>query len=196
MNRRMRAGLGPAMACAIAFAAAAWAQAGQEGGAAPEAVGPGPTMETMEPGTGPGGPPMSGRGPMPGMRGAGPRVWERLGLSDAQRRRLEELRNAEERKTIRLETDLRIAELDLRVLVAGERPDLRAIGEQVDHIADLRGEMMKAHLATDLGMRQVLTPGQRARLGEGRAGVLPREGTSGRRPEKATPARRQPGRGR
>jgi Spy/CpxP family protein refolding chaperone len=113
---------------------------------------------------GPGmGPRHEGGSGMP-MGGPGPREWERLGLSDAQRRKLDDLRDVEQRKVIRLEADLRIAELDLRRLVAGDLPSLQTLGAQVDRIADLRAGILKARLATELGLRGILTPDQRARL--------------------------------
>lgn len=156
------AGLALAAACLVAVAGLARAQERREGGAGPDLGGPGPMMGV--PGLG---------GPMMPMRGPDPEKWERLGLSDGQRRRLEDLRDVEERKLIRLEADLRIAGLDLRRLVAGERPNLQAIGMQVDRIADLRAEVMKARIATQIGMREVLTPGQRAQLRAGQPGVRP-----------------------
>jgi Spy/CpxP family protein refolding chaperone len=180
MSRRVAlAGLALAVACALAVAATARAQVDCEGGPGPEMGGPEPAMGMLGfGGMGPGLPPgMPGgrgaRGPMMGMQGPGPGGWEGLGLSEAQRRRLDDLRDGEQRQVIRLEADLRIAELDLRKLVEGERLDLRAIGDQVDRIADLRADVMKARLATRVAMREVLTPGQRAKLRGPRPGARP-----------------------
>jgi Spy/CpxP family protein refolding chaperone len=207
MIRRTWAGPALAVTCALAFAGAAWAQGEWEAGDGPEAGDPDPVMEMPGPcGMGPGGPLMGGRGPGMGMRGPGGpvvgvrgpgfREWERLGLSGEQRRRLAELRDVEERRVIRLEADLRLAQLDLRRLVAGERPDLRAIGGQVDRVVDLRGEIMKARLAAQVGMRELLTPEQRARLREGAPGARPRDAQPDRAVPERSPARRQPSKAR
>lgn len=190
MDRRVvLAGVVLAVACALAFAGTARAQLDCEGGPGPEMGGPEPVMGMpgcggMSPGLPPGMPPgmMEDRGPMTGPHGPGPRGWEELELSEAQRRRLDDLRDDEQRMVIRLEADLRIAQLDLWKLVEGERPDLRAIGEQVDRIADLRGDVMRARLATRLGMREILTPAQRAKL-RGPQGGPRRGGPARPRPE-------------
>ena len=206
MSRRVSVALVLAAACLIAVAGAAWAQDDGMGATGPPTGEPGPMMEMPGPGCmGPGGPPPGGHGPMMGLRapggpwagggrgpmmgphGPGPGDWGTPGLSEEQRRRLEELRDAEERKAIRVEADLRLAELDLRRLVAGARPDLRAIGEQVDRIADLRAEIMKARLAARVRVREILGPGPAAGPGEQRPDA---------RPDGTLPERRQPPPGR
>jgi Spy/CpxP family protein refolding chaperone len=96
--------------------------------------------------------------------GLGPPRLAGLELTDAQRARLAELRDQEQRKCIRLDADLRIARLDLRRLAAEERPNLQAIGALVDRMADLRAGIAKARITTRLGMLAVLEPGQRAAL--------------------------------
>lgn len=184
MNRRMLVGLALGLAGVLAMAGAARAQADREWG-----MQPGPDRPTMamaaSGGMEPGGPPPAeGHGPGMGPRGEGgpglpmggpgPREWERLGLGEAQRRKLDDLRDVEQRKVIRLEADLRIAELDLRRLVAGDLPSLQTLGAQVDRIADLRAGILKARLATELGLRGILTPDQRARLRQ--LGPGPRRG--------------------
>jgi len=188
MDRWVLTGLGLGLACVAVMAGPARAQRDREGGLRPEMVG-GSTMESfgsaeMPPG---GPPPMDEFGPPPGATRCGgpmgrpggwgapangpgvtrvpaPGEWEALEPSAAQRRRMDDLRDAGQRKVIRLEAELRTAELDFRRLVAGAPPDLQAIAVQVDRIADLRAGITKAWLATCLGMREVLTPDQRTRL--------------------------------
>jgi Spy/CpxP family protein refolding chaperone len=205
MSRRVSVALALAAACLIAAAGAACAQDDGTGAAGPPRGEPGPMMETPGPGCmGPGGPsgppwmgghgPMmgphgpggprstGGHGPMMGPHGPGPADWEALGLSEEQRQRLEELQDAEARKVIRVEADLRLAELDLRRLVSGARPDLRAIGEQVDRMADLRAEIMKARLTTRVRMREILASGPSAGPGQRRPGARPDGTLPERRP--------------
>ena len=106
--------------------------------------------------------------PPPGMRGGGPPPprLEALGLSPMQRAKIDSLRDEEARRTIRLRADVRIAELDLDRLVGGDGP--APAGAEVDRlvrrVTDLRGEMLAARVATQLGVRGILTAAQRAKL--------------------------------
>src|SRR5204862_3912698 len=91
-----------------------------------------------------------------------PEALERLGLSETQRAKIEDLIDAERRKAIRAEADLRIAELDLQKLIESDKPDQAAIEGAVGHLNTMRADVLKARVATILGIRAVLTPGQRA----------------------------------
>jgi Spy/CpxP family protein refolding chaperone len=122
------------------------------------------------------GPGFGGRGmgpgsPSPGTRGMQPDALERLGLTDAQRRKIDALRDETRREVIRIEADTRIAELDLDRLLDGERPDRAAIGVQADRVAALRARIMKFHLELRLAVHEVLTADQRARLRRMRGAV-------------------------
>ena len=93
----------------------------------------------------------------------GPPPLERLAelkLTDAQRTKIFEWRSAEMRKTIRLETDARIAEMDLEDAI-DSGADTAPI---VDRIADLRRQILAARVATRVAVRALLTPEQRAKL--------------------------------
>ncbi len=110
----------------------------------------------------PWGPPPGG--PPPFMREPMLDVLENVDLTDAQRTRLEHLLDDSRRREIQWEADVRIAELDLERLFESDKPDARAVAAQADKIASLRGEMLKAHVATRLAVHGVLTPAQRAKL--------------------------------
>ena len=110
-------------------------------------------------------------GPPPGMGGPGagltlppPEVLERLGLSEAQRTKIETLLDAQRRKAIRADADVRIAEMDLVKLVEGDRPDAAAIDTAIGHLMAMRAAMLKARAETIVAMRAQLTPEQRAKL--------------------------------
>jgi Spy/CpxP family protein refolding chaperone len=109
----------------------------------------------MRPGFGP---------PLPGFRGPGPGDFERLGLTDAQRSKLANLRDDELRKVIRIDADLQIAELDLLGIVRGEHPDLQTIEAQIDRISALHAGIAKARIGGMIAARSVLTAEQRAKL--------------------------------
>jgi Spy/CpxP family protein refolding chaperone len=118
--------------------------------------------------------PMAGRfepGPRPGFgpppfHMPPPEQLEQLKLSDAQRTKLAEMRDAAERKAIPIEADLRIAELDLRRAAEGDTPDRPALDAAIDRIGALRTTLLKTRVAAWIEMRSVLTPVQRARLRE------------------------------
>lgn len=123
-----------------------------------------------------------------GHRGFGPGALEQLDLSASQREQIAEIRDQHQRDAVQRRAELETAALDMRSLMRAERPDRRAIDRQIDRIAELRADMMKARVATQLDMRAVLTDEQRNRLRElpgsgrgmqrGRPGVEPK-GPSG-----------------
>jgi len=85
---------------------------------------------------------------------------EALKLTDTQRTKIETLRDAERRKAIPLEADVRLAEMDLEDAIE-QGGDTAPI---VDRIASLRGQMLAARVATRVAVRAVLTPEQRTKL--------------------------------
>jgi len=85
---------------------------------------------------------------------------EALKLTDTQRTKIETLRDAERRKAIPLEADVRLAEMDLEDAIEQGG----ATGPIVDRIASLRGQMLAARVATRVAVRAVLTPEQRTKL--------------------------------
>lgn len=136
----------------------------------PQGAGGAPPDEPMMqpgPGMGPGsGRHMRGRGigPLRGRGGPPAAVLEQLGLSQAQREKVASLHDEQARKVIRIEADLKIAQLDLHKLVASDKPDLRAIEAQIDKVAGLRAGIAKARVATRIAVRAMLTDEQREKL--------------------------------
>lgn len=101
-------------------------------------------------------------------RGFGPRLeaMRELDLTDAQRDRLADIREQHLKAAIPIEADLRLAELELGKLTRAERPDLRALERQIDHISGLRASLMKNRMSGMLEARSVLTPVQHRKLRE------------------------------
>jgi Spy/CpxP family protein refolding chaperone len=91
-----------------------------------------------------------------------------LDLSKEQRDRIADLREKQERSSIRLRADLQTARLDMRRLMRADRADRMAINRQIDRIAQLRAEMEKARVGTMLDVRGMLTPEQLERAREPR----------------------------
>jgi Spy/CpxP family protein refolding chaperone len=118
--------------------------------------------------------PMGPMGPM-GMRHGpggpfGPFA-RQLELTDAQRAKLADIRDRQARRDIQARADLQIARLDLRKLVAAEKPEATAINTQIDRMARLRAEMAKSRMAAMLDARALLTPEQLRKLHALRTGT-------------------------
>lgn len=73
---------------------------------------------------------------------------------------------------IPVQSDLRIASLDLRKLMRADRPDPRAIDAQIDRIASLRATLHKAQVASMLDARALLTPAQQKLMRERHLGMM------------------------
>jgi len=164
MNDRTRIPIAAAiLAATLLSAGAVLAQGGPPpGGPPPEGRG---GMRS------PGGPPPGGPrgewGPPEGRLGLRlppPEALDRLGLTDAQRARIDDLLEAEQRQSIRGESEARIAELDLQKLIESDAPDQAAIARTIEKLSGIRQEMLKARVLALVNLRGVLTPAQRKKL--------------------------------
>jgi Spy/CpxP family protein refolding chaperone len=118
-------------------------------------------------------------GPGPGMRkgaggrgGAGEALREKLNLTDDQKSRIADIRDRHERSAIPVQSDLKVASLDLRKLMRADRPDERAIHAQIDKISDLRGSLQKNRVSSMLEARSVLTAAQQKIMRESGGGFM------------------------
>jgi Spy/CpxP family protein refolding chaperone len=93
--------------------------------------------------------------------GPPPERLEELRLSDAQRAKIDDLRDGERRRSIRLEADARIAEMDLEEAIDRGATNVDAL---VARVADLRGQLLASHVKMRLAVRALLSPEQRAKL--------------------------------
>ena len=109
------------------------------------------------------GPPGRG-GPPPGPRGIGPEELAQLGLTDQQRTRVEALHDDAMRSTIQTDAAARIAELDLQRMIEASPADTIVIAKQVERIGALRVQMLATRVRTEVAVRALLTPQQRAKL--------------------------------
>jgi Spy/CpxP family protein refolding chaperone len=87
-----------------------------------------------------------------------------LGLRPEQETRLRELRVEAAKDMIRRTADIRVAELELDVLLEKDTWDTAAIEAKAKQIATLRGERRAARLKTLAAARTMLTPDQLKRL--------------------------------
>jgi Spy/CpxP family protein refolding chaperone len=95
-------------------------------------------------------------------------AWSQLDLSDAQREKLSQIREAQQRKAIQARADMKLAGLDLHKLMRAEKPNLAAINSQIDKISSMRASLRKSQVAAMLEARNLLTPEQQKQLRESR----------------------------
>ena len=94
-----------------------------------------------------------------------------LDLTDAQRDKLHALHESNARKAVQRRADLKLAQMDLRKLMRADKPEQTALNAQVDRIAKLRADGVKAAIDTRLQARTVLTPEQWKKLHSPNAGM-------------------------
>ncbi|HTY83801.1 MAG TPA: Spy/CpxP family protein refolding chaperone [Silvibacterium sp.] len=119
---------------------------------------------------GPGGPP----GPPPmerAFRGGGPGRWwdnpnvaQQVGISDDQKKKMDDIYQQSKLKLIDLKAALEKQEAIMQPLIAADQPDETKILSQIDAIAQARAELEKANARMLLGIRTVLTPDQWKKL--------------------------------
>ena len=86
--------------------------------------------------------------------------FEELKLNDTQKAKIAALRSEERRKSIRLEADARIAEMDLEGAIDAGAD----VAPLVARVADLRGQLLAARTEMRVAVRALLTPEQRLKL--------------------------------
>jgi len=89
-----------------------------------------------------------------------PKVVERLKLSDAQRKSMDEILLQHREKLIDLRGNLEKAELTMEPLMRDEQPNEAQVLAQIDKVAQARAELEKANARFLLAIRGKLTPDQ------------------------------------
>ena len=91
---------------------------------------------------------------------------EKLGLSDDQVKKLEQLRSDFEKETIRNEADIRVAEIDLNNLLQAQSADLAKVEAKIRDIERLRADLRIARIRAIEKGKALLTAEQRKKLQE------------------------------
>ncbi len=91
---------------------------------------------------------------------------EKLGLSAAQVKSLEQLRNDFQKESIRKDADLRVAEMDLNGLLGAEKIDMPKVEAKVREIERIRTDLRLARIRTIQKGKEVLSADQRKKLHE------------------------------
>jgi Spy/CpxP family protein refolding chaperone len=111
-------------------------------------------------------------GGMFGPRGAGMRGnLAGLDLTDDQRTKLQALHETQARKAVQRRADMQLARLDLHKLMREDRPNMAGVNSQIDKLARLHAESMKARFETHMQARALLTPEQVKKLRQGMPGM-------------------------
>ena len=109
-----------------------------------------------------------------------------LDLSDAQRERLRDIHDAQARKAIQRRADMQLARMDLHELMRADKVDVGAVNAQIDRMARMHADAMKAAFEAHQQARAVLTAEQLKKL---RSGPGPRMERRMRDGEPLTPRR-------
>jgi len=89
---------------------------------------------------------------------------DKLDLSAAQVKNLEQLRNDFQKESIRKDADLRVAEMDLNGLLGGEKVDMAKVEPKVREIERLRADLRISRIRTIEKGKELLTADQRKKL--------------------------------
>jgi len=101
-----------------------------------------------------------------GMRGFAMRRGriEGLDLTEAQRKKLADIRDQHAKTAINQRASVELAALELRKLMRADKPDVGAVERQIDKIASLRATLTKNRVTGMLEARALLTPEQLEKL--------------------------------
>ncbi len=91
---------------------------------------------------------------------------EKVGLSDDQIKKLEQLRSDFEKETIRNEADIRVAEIDLNNLLQAPSADMAKIEAKIREVERLRADLRIARIRAIDKAKALLSAEQRKRLQE------------------------------
>lgn len=88
------------------------------------------------------------------------RIHKELKLTDQQEKKLQELHFNTAKELIKMRSDLQIARLDLKRMLAEDQPDREMIFNQVEQISHIQAEMKKVHIEKMLAFREILNKEQ------------------------------------
>jgi Spy/CpxP family protein refolding chaperone len=91
---------------------------------------------------------------------------EKIGLSEEQVKKLEQLRSDFEKETIRNEADIRVAEIDLNNFLQAPSPDLAKVEAKIRDIERLRADLRIARIRAIQKGKTLLSADQRKKLEE------------------------------
>ncbi len=93
-----------------------------------------------------------------------PAFRERLGITSEQAARIEAQQSAFQKAMIRSRAEAQVKRLELRELLAAEKPDRALIGQKLSQLNEAQFAVQKLMLENRLAMREMFTPEQREKL--------------------------------
>jgi Spy/CpxP family protein refolding chaperone len=112
-----------------------------------------------------------GEGMRPGFRIGPPGMWwhnadlvQKLALTPDQQKRMDDILQQSRLQLVDLRANVEKQELLMEPMLAANPPDTNKILAQIDHTAQARAELEKAHAKMLLGIRNVLSPDQWTKL--------------------------------
>ncbi len=91
---------------------------------------------------------------------------KKLGLTDKQISSIKKLIVTNEKNTIKMEADLKLAELDLRQIMDSENINKSNVSSALDKISSIRNKIHKGKLFLFVDIQKVLTKDQRKKIKE------------------------------
>jgi len=104
----------------------------------------------------------------------GKSLLEELGLSDAQKSQIHQVRLDTRKKNIDVEAKLKLAGIELHELMNAETPDQGKINAKISEVSKWREALMRNGIETKLAVQKILTPEQRKKMQESRASMFGR----------------------
>jgi Spy/CpxP family protein refolding chaperone len=95
-----------------------------------------------------------------------PQVAQKIGLTDDQRKKMDDIFQQHRLKLVDLDANLKREEIVMEPLVNADQPDEAKLLAQIDRVAQARAELEKANARMLLGIRRVLTADQWKKLQE------------------------------
>ena len=93
-----------------------------------------------------------------------PTLRERVGISAEQAARIQGQQAAFAKSRVRDRADLRVKQMDLRQLMAAEKPDRAAIDKKLREISEVRLAAQQLAVEHRLAMREAITPEQKEKM--------------------------------
>lgn len=104
-----------------------------------------------------------------------PQIAQKIGLTEDQRKKMDDIFQQNRLKLVDLDANLRKEEIAMEPLVNADQPDEPKLLAQIDRVAQARAELEKANARMLLGLRRVLTAEQWKKLQEERQGAGDRD---------------------
>ncbi len=95
-----------------------------------------------------------------------PEVAQKIGLTDDQKKKIDDIVQQHRLKLVDLDATLKKEEITMEPLVNSDQPDEAKLLAQIDKVAQARAELEKANARMLLGVRRVLTTDQWKKLKE------------------------------